>query len=358
MRQVLRQRKALVAILLVTGLAALLLAGCGGGAGAEKAPAGAGGGGAASVADEFKGKVINFIVPYNPGGGYDAYARMVAPYLEKYTGATVVVRNVPGGGSLVGTNQLYVSKPDGLTIGLINGVGAVTNQVFQTEGVQFDLNKFTWLGRMVAEPQVTLASQKSGFQSIEDIQKAGRAIKVGSSGQGSTDHITNIAVAKAFGYQADIITGYDTSAEVDLAMVRGEVELISGSVSSKVQLVKNKDGVPILQVGVKPSPEFPDVPLATDLPTPTPEGKEILNVLTSMLEIGRAVAAPPGLSAEKARFLAEALEKAMQDPDLLKDSQSSDRPVSNVAPAEMQKLVQNALNMPESFKQLLSGAYK
>ena len=77
------------------------------------------------AASFYKGKNITWIIPYNPGGGYDAYTRVIAPYFEKYTGATVVCKNEPGAGSLIGTNKLYQSEPDGLTVGIINGPGVL-----------------------------------------------------------------------------------------------------------------------------------------------------------------------------------------------------------------------------------------
>ena len=54
----------------------------------------------------YKGKVIKLVVGYGPGGGYDTYARLLAPRIERETGATVVVENHPGGGGLVALNQV------------------------------------------------------------------------------------------------------------------------------------------------------------------------------------------------------------------------------------------------------------
>ena len=67
----------------------------------------------ADEAEFFKGKTVKMIVGFGPGGGYDAYARMLAPYLTKRLGATVVVENQPGSGSLVSLNQLYSAPPNG-----------------------------------------------------------------------------------------------------------------------------------------------------------------------------------------------------------------------------------------------------
>src|SRR6478735_8493929 len=80
--------------------------------------------GAASAqtgADFYKGKTVTYIVSTAPGGGYDLYGRLVAEFMQKYLpGSTFVVKNLPGAGHLVGTNTIYASRPDGLTIGTFN----------------------------------------------------------------------------------------------------------------------------------------------------------------------------------------------------------------------------------------------
>ena len=68
------------------------------------------------AASFYRGKVIYFVVGASPGGGYDAYARLLAPHLEQETGATVVVVNRPGAGGTLALNQVYDTKADGLTI--------------------------------------------------------------------------------------------------------------------------------------------------------------------------------------------------------------------------------------------------
>ena len=101
---------------------------------------------AQSGAAFFKDKTVNYIVATAPGGGYDTYGRLVAEYMQKYLpGSTFVVKNVPGAGHLVGTNSIYASRPDGLTIGTFN-TGLIYNQLVGLEGVRFDLTKMSWIG--------------------------------------------------------------------------------------------------------------------------------------------------------------------------------------------------------------------
>src|SRR6186713_2882164 len=101
---------------------------------------------AQNPADFFKGKAVTYIVATAPGGGYDLYGRLVSEYMQKYLpGSTFIVKNVPGAGNIVGTNLLFASKPDGLTIGTFN-TGLIYAQMIGREGIRFDITKMSWIG--------------------------------------------------------------------------------------------------------------------------------------------------------------------------------------------------------------------
>src|SRR5262249_6415351 len=93
----------------------------------------------------YAGKTVRMIVGSGTGGGYDVFSRMIAPYLAKVLGATVIVENQPGAGGLVALNRLYVAPPDGLQISLANGTSAAFAQLTDQQGVRYELPKFTYL---------------------------------------------------------------------------------------------------------------------------------------------------------------------------------------------------------------------
>ncbi len=114
--------------------------------------------------DFFRGKTVTYIVATGPGGGYDSYGRLISRYLQKYLpGSRFVVRNVPGAGHIVGANTIYASKPDGLTIGMFN-TGLIYDQLLKRDGVLFDLNKFSWIGKAANDTRALMLSNASGFQ--------------------------------------------------------------------------------------------------------------------------------------------------------------------------------------------------
>ena len=96
---------------------------------------------------QYPEKNIDLIVPYGPGGGFDIYARAVAKAMENHLpkSARVIVRNIPGAGSVNGIATMYRSAPDGYTMGIVDLPGAVAPQIMG-EQLPYDLDKATWLG--------------------------------------------------------------------------------------------------------------------------------------------------------------------------------------------------------------------
>lgn len=341
----------LLAVALICGLPALL-GGCGGQK-QEAKPAAAKPATKEDALAYYNGKTINFIVPYKTGGGYDRIARMVSPYLQKYIpGTTVVVRNVEGGGGLVGTNELYLSKPDGLTIGVLNTVGAVTNQAVGIQGVKYDLNKFTWIGRINNEPKVVVVGANSPYRSLDDLKKAGKTLKYSVNGVGSSEWVSLEILKKISRLDMDIVAGYNTTAECDMAILRGEVTGSSGSIGSKLPLIESKKVVPVLLFGKNKDPNVPEVPLAPDLFAGN--DKKMAEDYITLLELGRMVAAAPETPAERAQVLREALEKSLKDPAFLEEAKKTKVEIDPLGGDATAELVKKSLTMPPELKELMA----
>lgn len=347
------RRPARLVFVLVMGILLIAVAsGCGG-----KTPApsqgGAGAGTATAQAEFYKGKVIDFIVPYKTGGGYDAWARLIAPFLEKYTGATVVIKNIPGAGSLTGTNQLYAAEPNGLTIGIINGPGAMQAQLTEVEGVKFDLLKFTWLGRVTSDPRVIVVGSKAKYKTIEQMRQATEPVKFGAPGLGSSMFMDAALIGEALGIKMDLVTGYETSEEVDLAVIRGELDAAAGSYASKVAMIKNGDVIPVLQYGKEKVADLPNIPLLTELPGINEQGRKLIDIIMALGEVGRPIAAPPGVPAERAKFLEEALKKSLEDPSLIEMAKKQEEVPRYLSAEEMRQVVNSGVNLEPELKQRL-----
>lgn len=318
--------------------------------------ANAGGDDLAKEAEFYKGKTVDFIVPYSTGGGYDQWARVLAPVLPKYTGATFVVKNVPGAGSLVGSNQLYAAEPNGLTIGILNGSGVMQAQLTDAAGVKLDLAKFTWLGRIVTDQRVITVGTKSKFKTIESMRTSTDKVKFGAPGLGSSNFVESAIIIQALGIKnADIVLGYDTSEEVDLAVIRGDLDAAAGSYPSKLTQIKSGDLIPVLQYGRSKITDLPNVPLLTELSGVDDQGKQLIKVALALGELGRPLAAPPGLSASRAKFLEQAIQKALQDPDLLAAAKKQSLDIVYLSASDISKLVTEGVNLSPDQKSALKA---
>ena len=224
---------------------------------------------AQSGADFFNGKTVNYIVAIDPGGGFDTYGRLVAQYMEKYLpGSTFVVRNMPGAGHMLGTNFVYASEPDGLTIGTFN-TGLVYPQLAGVEGVRFDLGEMSWIGKAAADPRMVIVSKGAGIETIENLMAGGKTVKFGADGVGSGSYVETIMLQRAAGMPVETISGYSGN-EAQLAMMRGEIQGVVAFKSSYEQFVNEGNGKFLAQIGGTSD----EVPQLADLAT-TEQAKQV-----------------------------------------------------------------------------------
>lgn len=299
--------------------------------------------GQANEAEFYKGKTVNIIVSTKPGGGYDAYARLLAKVLPKHLpGITPVVKNVPGAGHIIGCNEVFRSKPDGLTFGTFNK-GLITSQLVAMEGIKFDLRKMSWLGTPATEPRVLVMSTKSGIKNVADLQKA-KQVLICSAGVGSSSHNDAIMVGEILGFEKNlkVVPGY-AGTEGDLAMMRGEIMGQIGSLDSMRSMITNKEAVPILLISNKRTKEFPNLPNILEY---AKEGKKkaMADLMVAQALLSRPFAGPPGIPPERLKFLRQAFEAAWNDPELLAMAKKSGLSLEFQDGDEVAQAVNSAMN--------------
>jgi tripartite-type tricarboxylate transporter receptor subunit TctC len=307
----------------------------------------------------FKGKTVTFVVATAAGGGYDTYARQIAPYIQKnLPGSTVIIKNVPGAGHIIGANEVYAAKPDGLTFGTFN-TALIFSQIVGAQGIQFDLTKFTWIAKMASDNRVLLVGAKTPYKTIDDAVKASatKEIVLSSAGLASASNIDALLIQQVLGLKVKMIAGY-TGNDADLAILRGEVEGEVGSSSSLAHFVDSGDGRLLLQVGMKKDPTLGNVPLLSDI---APANKKAISDLVLVdASIGRLVAAPPGVPAERRAALVQAFQKAMVDPEFVASMQKQKLPIDPSYGDDVGNLIKSSLtHTPEdlaSLKTLLGPA--
>lgn len=298
----------------------------------------------------YNGKTVNYIVATAPGGGYDTYGRLVAEYMQKYLpGSTFVVRNMPGAGHLIGTNAIYAAKPDGLTLGTFN-TGLVYNQIVGNEGIKFDLNKFSWVGKAAADPRVFMVAAQSPIKSWADLAASKEPLNFSTAGPGSASYVETVILTKTLNLPIKMQTGYNGSDD-QLAMRRGEIIGTIASRSSIDQFVKNGYGRMIAQIGGTEK----DVPQLKTL-VKAGAGQDLLALIESQSEIARLTAASPGVPAPQLAALRDAYRKVMEDKDLKARAEKLGLPVEPAYGEEIAKMIATALKQTPETATLLKEA--
>jgi tripartite-type tricarboxylate transporter receptor subunit TctC len=295
----------------------------------------------------YKGKSVTYIVATAPGGGYDTYGRLVADYMQKYLpGSTFVVRNMPGAGHLVGTNALYASKPDGLTIGTFN-TGLIYNQLIGADGVRFDLSKMSWIGKAASDARVVVVASQSPVKTWEEFVGLKAPVNFATAGIGSASYVETVMLTNVMKLPVRMQTGYNGTDD-QLAMRRGEIVGSIASRSSYDQFVKNGFGRYIAQIGGSEK----DVPQLSALVT-EPKAKELLALIESTGEIARLTAGPPGIPSAQLDALRNAYRQAMDDKELQARAEKLERPVEPLIGDDIAKMINAALKQSPETVQLL-----
>jgi len=293
---------------------------------------------AATAADKvsFAGKRIEVIIPFAPGGGSDVYIRALQPYLEKHLpgNPTILVRNVPGGGSIPGANQFQArAKPDGLHA-IVASASTVANFVFQKSKVQFQMDKWE---PVLLSPQgaVVYASPSLGISGPKDLPKLkGKELVFGGE-SATSGEMRTIVTFELLGLKPKFVWGLRRG-PTRLAFERGELNInydsAPGYLKNASQLVKAGKAVPLYALGVinekgdvvrdpnfKDLPSFPEAYELMHGKKPSGEGYQAWKALLQMgIMANKAIFLPTGTPKPVLDAWRTAIKKVLDDPEFEK----------------------------------------
>ena len=309
---------------------------------------------AETAAEFYEGKTVKLVVGYGAGGGYDTYARMLAPHLEQRLGARVVVENRPGGGGIVALNQVATAKPDGLSIMIISAASSAFAQITGAEGVRYDINRLGFLGRVIDEKRAFSWSAQSPYRTFEDARNADRRIRFGATSRTDTIGATSAFMAEALGLDAQIVVGYKGSKEVSLAAVRGEIDGFALSDSSARKYKKDGTILPYVVISRERSALVPDVPTIFEVAELTPAQAWWMDYCDALLGLGRALVTTPDVPADRLAFLQAAVQGVLTDPEVIAEAEAKKRPVNYASPAVAKKQINTVIGglSPEELERI------
>jgi tripartite-type tricarboxylate transporter receptor subunit TctC len=297
-----------------------------------------------AMAADFSGKTIEVLIGFGPGGGHDAYGRALAQFYGKHLPGkpNVVVRNMPGAGSLTVLNHIASVAPNnGLTIGTFDPQLLIA-PLLGDPNARFDITKLGWIGSIVDATNVCLTWTQSGITTWDDLM-SDKPISFGSTGPAAALYQHTAILKNMFGSKVQMVSGYKGTAEVRLAMERGEITGNCGDNWASLKgtgadlITEKKISIPV-QFATSKHPELPDVPLILDQ-AKTEDDKAALRVLLGAQATGRPYAIAPNTPADIVTALRDGFDQTMSDPEFIQFAAKMRLDLQPVKGAEMEKLI-------------------
>ena len=300
--------------------------------------------------DFYRGRTVRIIVGFAAGGGFDAYARVIARNMGRHIpgNPSIIVDNMTGAGSRVAANFLFKAPSDGLVIG--NFIGSlVLQQIMGDKGIEFDGRKFEWLGAPVQDENVCALTKASGINSIDDWFAAKKPVKLGGEAPGANDSDVPRVLKAALGLPVQLIEGFKGTANIRIAAEAGEVDGGCWTWASIRTTWANglESGMvkAIVQINAKKADDIPNVPNAIDL-AKTPEARVLIDSgIHAPSAILRAYALPPGTSKSRVELLRSAFNSTMKDPEFLAEMKKSKLEINPLSGAEVDGIVKKLFQM-------------
>ena len=278
---------------------------------------------------ELAGRTVRWIVPYSPGGGYDLYSRLIEPFLEEQLGAEIRVDNVPGAGGLLGARMLHTARPDGRTVGILNGSGMIVASMLGQRQALNPAKDFSLLASLGYSPYVWAVGKQTGWRTIDELlaRPPDRPVVVSMTALGSSGFVVSAVVSDLLKVPTEYVTGFAGSREATHAAIQGYVDLISYQVEAVFDRIVSGELRPLLLIGDGPVPDHPalhGVPvLGGDAPVQVTvrgvsqrfdKSNATLAALSRLMRVGRVIAGPPGFARSIRGCLQGPLEVTLTDP--------------------------------------------
>jgi tripartite-type tricarboxylate transporter receptor subunit TctC len=302
-----------------------------------------------SVGDFYKNRTLSLVIGYSVGGGYDAYARLLARYMGKHIPGepSIIPQQMTGAGSLRAANYIFsVAPKDGSVIGTFSRSMGIAPLLGEAD---FDSRKFTWLGSVTDDDTTCVTWNTSPIKTWDDF--VSKPFKLGGLGADSDPDIWALLYKNVFGAKVQLVTGYPGTNDVVLAMERGEVDGLCGLSWSTIRTrhaewLTNHSVNIIVQAALKKEPEIASVPLATDLAT-KPEQRQIIRLLLASQAMARPFVAPPEIPEDRKAALIAAFDATMTNPDFLAEAQKLSFEVHPVSAATIDALLAEVYATPK-----------
>jgi tripartite-type tricarboxylate transporter receptor subunit TctC len=305
----------------------------------------------------YQGKTVTILVAAKAGDVYDLYPRLLAEFLPKHIPGSpnIIVQNVPGAAGLIGTNQLYnTAKPDGLTLGATYPA-LYFEQLAKRPEVKFDWAKIIWIGSPVSSNSLMYMRADTPYKTLEDVRTATTPPKCGATGVTSSAYYMPKLLEEAIGTKFDVVSGYVSGSDIDLAVERGEVMCRAFTINAffaREPFItwRKKNFVRVLyQTGTRRDERLKDVGLLSEFMDKYKTNETIrrlANVVLASDQFGRPIIFPPGVPADRVKIMRDAFNKTVNDPALVAEAKRRRLDIDAAAGEELDKLAKEVVATP------------
>jgi tripartite-type tricarboxylate transporter receptor subunit TctC len=305
-----------------------------------------------SVADFYHGKTISLYVSFPPGGGYDIYARVLAPHFTRHIpgNPAIVIKNMEGGsGVRAATYMTTITPQDGTSLGLFLDT-LTLGKVMGGPG-EFDPVKLVWIGRIVSTATVSVVWHTSKAQSVAEAKRT--EIIMAATVPSNSSSFIPAALNDLAGTKFKIVRGFQGSPPMALAMERGEVDAIGGISWEAVQTTKPdwlaEKKIKVLYVqGANRLKDLPNDPGLLDFASDE-RARKILGLLGGGPDIGRAIVAEPDIPVERAAALRKAFMETLADAEFIADMHRRALNIEPLSGEVVQKIVASSVATPKEL---------
>jgi tripartite-type tricarboxylate transporter receptor subunit TctC len=305
----------------------------------------------AETVEEFykKNHDLTLLIGQGSGSSHEVWARLIGQFLGKHIPGepTIVVRAMPGAGSLIMANFLYNQAPkDGSYIAAISA-NLPSQVLVGLENAQVDPQKLLYIGSSEQSDHGCTVATKTGVKSVEDAKK--QDVPLAGTGPTTNSSFMPPIVNKMVGTRFKVIEGYRSTGEAFLAMERGEVwggcSKLDSVLRSQAENIKSGAFKVIYHYNRKPSDLDPSIPTIFDYLTKT-EDIQTMSFIRASTALGRPYVAPPGVPQDRFDALRKGFADTLKDPEFLAAAQKQKLTVTFTPGDELAKFVTELYKTP------------
>lgn len=318
---------------------------------------------AEELVDPIAGRPVEIVVPFGPGGSFDATCRLVAPYMQKYleeltgTKQTVIVVNKPGAAGKVAYGEIYRHGPDTPSFVLMS-ISAIPQQVgMETD---YDVTQFNYLGRAGTQYQGIFVHKDLPINTFDDLvaRSQEQPVLFGTSGFGASEHqaslfLMNVLAEEGIDLAIDFVH-YTGFGEIVAGLLKQEIEGGIDPVVDVHHAERSGDGRALAQIAPERTSILPDTPTLIEAGLP----QNVSAKLESLTMFKQSFVGSPNMNPAIVDVLRKALQMALEDPNLLKQAEEADMIIGYVDYETDLQHSKDALEAMQPFKDLLEELFQ